>query len=185
MFRKASLWVLTIVALSVPPPLALGAGDQTAGEVRLYTNADLERFGDPDPAQLEGPTSNLDHDWELVNEFLDREQSRIEADQRLSLERSLAQPATAPSDTYVAPYLGGYYGYYGGAYGYGRGTLRRGPYRLPRYDLRTARHGYLVPARRRAPGDRDGAVTPYGRGAAGRDVAPRAHGPNRSRARTR
>jgi hypothetical protein len=142
----------------------------------LYTTADLQQFGDPEPAPADSPSEERDdRHREIVNDFLDREYARIESEQRLAVMRSSAQPPETESpDSYdgFGPYvLGGYGGYYGGYYDDGFcNQPGRGYYRLPPYDLRTARHGYLVPAQRFARGPRAGAIRSgigHGRGMVG------------------
>ena len=156
MASKLSPWVVVVAAVGmwVTTPFA----DDDDAEVRLYTNADLRQFGDPEPAPVEGSSEERgDRQREIVVDFLDREYARIETEQRLAIQRSSVQPPeTESQDGYdgFGPYvLGGYGGYYGGYYDDGGfyGKPDRGRYRLPPYDLRTARHGYLVPARRFVP----------------------------------
>ena len=59
--------------------------------VRLYTNADLERFGEASPAD----THPVDYDdeaaWRFVTEFLDREHRRLDADRAHDLAQRRAQ----------------------------------------------------------------------------------------------
>jgi len=141
------------LGMLLTPPLA--AGDDGTPEVRLYTNADLRQFGDPEPAPVDTSSEERsDRERGIVIDFLDREYARIQAEQQLAVLRSSVQPPETESpDSYggFGPYvLGGYGGYYGGYYGDGRfdNKPHRGYYRLPPYDLRTARHGYFVQAQR-------------------------------------
>jgi len=156
MVRSVPFWVLgAVVALGVPCAAAGDPSDR-AEDVPLYTNADLLQFGNPEPVPAEATDDDdgIDRERQFVEDFLDREYSRVEADQRLALARSSQAAANEPQETYdeYGPYfIGGYGGYYGGYYGgCGRGCDdRRGGYdRLLAYDIRTARHGYYVPARR-------------------------------------
>ena len=122
---------------------------ETDPQVPVYTNADLLKFGDPEP--VAPPATDADRQWEFVHDYIDRELSRIESDRRHVVERALAEPPVpAPADTWrgYGVYAPGVYGY--GSYGRGnragRGTGRG--HSLPRYDIRTARHGFYVPAQR-------------------------------------
>jgi hypothetical protein len=133
----------------------IGAQDD---EVPLYTNADLEKFGPPSAPAPETPppaTETADGQWRFVQEHLEREYARMAYDRGLELEESLGDPAYRPEENAPAvyPYYG--WGLWGGWYDgsrYGRSPYREpGRYHaLPYYDLRTARHGYLVP-RKDAP----------------------------------
>ena len=59
------------------------------GEVPLYTNADLEQFGAPEnPVSPPPPAEDAERQWDFVQEHLDREYSRIDADRRLWTRRS-------------------------------------------------------------------------------------------------
>jgi hypothetical protein len=75
--------VLGAGAAAQTGPSADGAGDEP---VRVYTNADLERFGPPSPGP-EPATVGDDRGWEFVREFLAREHARLDAERAWDLER--------------------------------------------------------------------------------------------------
>lgn len=142
------LFALVVVAAGI------GSGAQD-GEVPLYTNEDLERFGptqtpvpDPPPPSVE----DVDRQWDFVQEHLDRERSRIETDRALRIEETLAEPAPAPEgERYVGYPIYGRFGYNGYPYRYGH--VRRDRYHTQPYpyDRRTARHGYYLPRKGSLP----------------------------------
>jgi len=185
MLRSVPFWVLAaVVALGAPCGVAADPRDDRAEEVTLYTNADLLQFGEPEPADASDDDEAVDRERQFVGDFLDREYSRVEADHRLALLRSSSQAAaTAPPETYEesGPYfIGGYGGYYGD-HGHRYDKPRGGYFRLPPYDLRTARHGYYVPARRFDAGRSHAVVIGEGAGRITRHAAvprggARAHG---------
>jgi hypothetical protein len=77
-------WVAGLLVLSVWMPAA-GAEDAP----RVYTNADLERFNRPAagaPAAPTGSAADPASEWKYVQDFLDREYARIDADRRHRLE---------------------------------------------------------------------------------------------------
>ena len=148
--KRNWIWVSTLTMVAV----ALPASADGADEVPLYTNADLQQFGEPEPIAPPPATTDADRQWGFVHDYLDREYARIDSDRRDAVDRALAEPPeTAPTDTLrgYGVYAPGLYGaYYGGGYGVGqRGRGHRDRSALPRYDTRTARHGYFVPAQRR------------------------------------
>lgn len=106
-------WFAALVLVAASSP-----GVQ-AGDVPLYTNADLERYRTPetadDPArpvlspaatsatELQGPCLTADG-WAFVAAFLEREYARLDADRRSELERSRLE-AVASRPIYVGvPY---------------------------------------------------------------------------------
>ena len=132
----------------------IGSGAQD-GEVPLFTNADLERFGPPQTPAPDPPppsTEDVDRQWDFVQEHLDRERSRIQTDRVLSIEESLAEPAPAPQDDgYVGYPIYGRFGYNGYPYRYGHVRPDRNRIQPYPYDRRTARHGYYVPRKDSPP----------------------------------
>jgi hypothetical protein len=122
------------------------------GEVPLYTNEDLDRFG---PAQTPAPdppppsVDDVDRQWDFVQEHLDRERARIQTDRALSIEESLAEPAPE-NERYVGYPIYGRFGYNGYPYRYGHVRPDRYHIQPYPYDRRTARHGYYLP-RKDAP----------------------------------
>lgn len=81
------------------------AGDQEKAPV--YTREDLERMFGPaeaapsDPVDKSGP-----EDWAWIEQFLDRQYARIDADRRYDLDRGVLDVATSRSRP-VSPYYGG------------------------------------------------------------------------------
>lgn len=83
-----------------------GTGDETT--VRVYTNADLERFG-PRAEPCPGPPVDDSAERRFVADFIEREYARIAEDKRLSLERELLdRRSEPPAPRWVAPWFGVY-----------------------------------------------------------------------------
>jgi hypothetical protein len=89
--------------------------------------------------------SNIPADWEFVQNFIDREHARIDAEFERQLAWHVAEAATAPPrPRYVAPYAGVYGGGYLYPFRYPGGWSRPTPHDgHPRSGLRPAgaRHG--------------------------------------------
>lgn len=89
-----------------------GAGT-TADGVPLYTNEDLDRMFGPPP---KGPSVPVDksgpEDWRWVEQYIDRQYARIDADRQYDLDRYSVE-----TNRYIAAGYGGYYG--GAAWGLG------------------------------------------------------------------
>ena len=132
---------LALVVLSsaagIPAAAADGApaaSTTTEAAPRLYTNADLAKFGPPAPTTApRRETAPVDDaaTWAYVQSVLDREAARLEAEHRRSLEMSGRSAYEAESGFAVdRGYVGGagYYGY-GSGYGYN-------PYVFPGFDDR-------------------------------------------------
>ena len=120
LFYKAAGIYLLVAAVAGPlaaqtgPPRGDGEPVETVEPVRVYTNADLDRFGPPsidaDPAAKDD-----DPGWEFVTEFLAREYERLDAERSYDLERRLsALEAEAAERRRVRPTY--YYPYYGHAF---------------------------------------------------------------------
>jgi hypothetical protein len=82
------LWMLPL-ALPVAATLAIGFAAAADGDiVPVYTGEDLDRMFGPAPP---GPSDPVDktrpEDWRQVEQFLDREYARIDADRRHDLDR--------------------------------------------------------------------------------------------------
>ena len=110
--------VVLVAAAGIPAAAAEGApatGTTTEAAPRLYTNADLAKFGPPAPTTApRRETAPVDDAaaWAYVQSVLDREAARLEAEHRRS---SSYDESSFPVDRgYVAG--AGYYGAYG--YGY-------------------------------------------------------------------
>ncbi len=78
-------------------------------EVRLYTNADLEKFGPP-PDAMTRVVQDDDRGWEFVTAFLERERARLDADRayelnwrRLDLEEQVLD--RRDRSLYLSPYV--------------------------------------------------------------------------------
>jgi hypothetical protein len=119
-----SIAMLSLVVLVTAAGMPAAAADGTSATStpteaapRLYTNADLAKFGPPSPTTVPGrETAPVDDAaaWAYVQSVLDREAARLEAERS---RRSYAYEAESgfPMDRgYVAG--AGYYGAYG--YGY-------------------------------------------------------------------
>ncbi len=143
MGRVPVLAAIAIVALALPAPLR--AEPPPAEEpVRLYTNADLEKFGPPTgpDAPVRVPDAG---EWRIVQEFLDREHARLDAERRYELDRAALEPEVAPDE---GDRLRGYFPFYGW-YGY-PGMYPYGP-RYRDHGVRGAdrrRHGERSPGAR-------------------------------------
>jgi len=88
-FSPKVAWVC-LLAAAVAGPLAAQTGPRSDGEpVRVYTNADLERFGPPS-VDAAPATADDDPGWEFVTEFLAREYERLDAQRSYDLERRRA-----------------------------------------------------------------------------------------------
>lgn len=79
----AALTALLAVSLA---PAGVPAAEATEAAPRLYTNADLARFGDPSPLRST-PIAAHESGWLDVQAFLDREYARIDAERRHELTR--------------------------------------------------------------------------------------------------
>lgn len=95
-FSPKSAWIC-LLAVAVSGPLAAQTGPPPGdGEfvepARVYTNADLERFGPPS-VDAEPAAAKDDPGWEFVTEFLAREHERLDAQRAYDLERRRADLA--------------------------------------------------------------------------------------------
>jgi hypothetical protein len=152
--------------------LSLGVAAQPE-KVPLYTGEDLDRMFGPAPASPSVPVDKTrPEDWRWVEQFLDREYARIDADRQHDLNRRESDVASqreeGSSEYYGGSLLwgwgGGYPGYsgYGGLNvsgpGYGRGdrggvggaVCRGSGYRLGRASVATSirRAGISRPSHR-------------------------------------
>src|SRR5512143_1892430 len=100
-FLGVAVASLALVAAAAP---AVAAGE--AETVPLYTNEDLDRMFGPAPAQ---PSEAVDkatpEDWRWVEQFIDRQYERVDADRRYDLERRTLDIADRRTGT---GYVGGY-----------------------------------------------------------------------------
>jgi hypothetical protein len=104
------------------------------GEVRLYTNADLERFPLLPDSEVEAARPAAD-DWRVVTDYLQRQYARVDAERAYALERERAEAEVdlirrgAGRRTYGLPYT----------------FLRYGPYhRVPRKPPRDGAIGRIT-----------------------------------------
>jgi hypothetical protein len=113
--RVAVGLLLTVAVMPVAAQPGLPVADREGAEaiepVRVYTNADLERFGPPEAA-ADPAAADEDPGWEFVTEFLAREYERLDAERSFDLERRRAalEEETASRRRsrpgYYRPYLG-------------------------------------------------------------------------------
>jgi hypothetical protein len=115
MFSPKSAWIC-LLAVAVSGPLAAQTGptpgdDEPVDPVRVYTNADLERFGPPS-VDAEPAAADDDPGWEFVTEFLAREHERLDAQRSYDLERRRTDLAEEAAErrrarpVYFYPYYG-------------------------------------------------------------------------------
>ena len=97
MNRRRLLVLAAIAAFAIGPAAAA-----TPEPVPVYTSEDLDRmFGPPPPAPSDPVDKSRPEDWQFVQQFLDRQYSRIDADREYDLdkrtiavaENRVAQPA--------------------------------------------------------------------------------------------
>lgn len=78
--------------------------------VPLYTNEDLDRmFGPPPPSPSDPVDKSTPADWAWVEQFIDRQYARVDADRRYDLDRAALRVVDRRTDA----------GYGGYGYGYG------------------------------------------------------------------
>jgi hypothetical protein len=104
-----------LLCASAVAVIAIGVAPAARAEsVPLYTGEDLDRmFGPAPPAPSDPVDKSRPEDWWFVEQFLDRQYSRIEADRSFDLNNRTLDIASRR----VAPYGQGYYG--GVAWGLG------------------------------------------------------------------
>jgi hypothetical protein len=137
-------WLIPL-AVPVAATLAIGFASATDHEtVPLYTGEDLDRMFGPAPP---GPSVPVDRsrpeDWQVVEQFLDREYARIDADRQHELYRREYDTYPTSNDDsrmYGSMIWGGYPGYYG-SYGYGNGWSSRYPSRVGNVARNSVRNG--------------------------------------------
>ena len=97
--------LFTIVAAAALSTLGAKAADQERAP--LYTTEDLNRMFGPAPAAPSDPVDkSTPEDWRWVEQFLDRQYSRIDADRQYDLGRAVV--GIAARRTEATSYYGGY-----------------------------------------------------------------------------
>ena len=91
------------LALAAVLPVGLaGAGTET---VPLYTNDDLDRMFGPPPPPVTAPVDKTTpEDWSWVEQYIDRQYARLDADRQYDLARE----SLAIAERNYYPYNGGY-----------------------------------------------------------------------------
>jgi hypothetical protein len=121
--------VVLASAAGIPAAAADGApatSTTTEAAPRLYTNADLAKFGPPAPTTApRRETAPVDDDaaWAFVQTVLDREAARLEAERRHALDMAGRSAYEADSGFPVDRGYAAGAGYYGYGYGYGYDPL--------------------------------------------------------------
>lgn len=122
---------------------AAGRAAAAESKARVYTNADLEKFGSPASAAAPAAAFDETQAWRFVSEFLERQTLALEAERRLEIERRAIEASRSESERWrprlVAPFAG--------VFGT---TLIALPFRFPRLEdapaprpaaARTSPHG--------------------------------------------
>ena len=111
-------------APATSPATTTSPGAPAEPAPRLYTNADLAKYGPPAPStapRAETVRTDDAANWAFVQATLDREAARLEAERRHALDTSRGAYSEPSSGFAVdSGYLPGYYGY-GYGYGFDRG----------------------------------------------------------------
>src|SRR5262245_35523370 len=103
-------------APATSPATTTSPGAAAESAPRLYTNADLAKYGPPAPStapRAETVRTDDAANWAFVQAALDREAARLEADRRHALDLDASRGAYAePSSGFPVDsgYLPGYYG---------------------------------------------------------------------------
>jgi hypothetical protein len=113
-----------ILHASVVAMIAAGiAAAAPAENVPLYTGEDLERMFGPAPPRPSDPVDKSGPgDWRFVEQFLDRQYSRIDADRSYDFDKRALDIASRR----VAPFAQGYYGGVAWGLGYPASTWWQG-----------------------------------------------------------
>jgi hypothetical protein len=136
------------VVFALPLVLVLVAPAIAGEQVRVYTNADLEKYGPPsEPVEKAERDDELG--WQFVTDFIEREHARLDQQRRRELDRQLVEAEVDELDrrsrrTGIAlPY---YYNYhYPGHVGRGRRVGHKSP--------KSSTHFFAAPTRRSATAD--------------------------------
>jgi hypothetical protein len=95
----------TAVALALAALIPAGFARAGTESVPLYTNDDLDRMFGPAPPPVTDPVDKTTpEDWRWVEQFIDRQYARIDADRQYDLDRYSLRIAARQD----YPYYGGY-----------------------------------------------------------------------------
>ena len=107
-----------LVACLLACGLAVAGEAGTDGEVRLYTNADLERFPSLPSSTVEASTPS-EEEWRFVTGYLDRQYERLDKDRAYEMKRRREEAEVeliqrrANRRTYGLPLYWGRFGHFG------------------------------------------------------------------------
>jgi len=132
MNRFGKSLIAGFLCLLVWPAMLPSTARAEDGEVRLYTNDDLERFPTLPDSEVEASRPSND-EWRFVTDYLERQYSRLDADRKHSMERDRAEAEVdlirrqANRRTYGLPFYWNRYDSWNGAPGRrpGKGALDR------------------------------------------------------------
>jgi hypothetical protein len=143
--------------------LVLSAAFAVAEEpVRVYTNADLAKFGPPSDPTVE-PPRNDGEGWQFVIDFIERQHAQLKQQKDQELDRQLVEARVRELDRrsrrvgIALPYYYGYgyYGYRGYAVGHkSKGGVRAGHGPVARRSALSDLHRPIKPLHARRPLDR-------------------------------
>ena len=127
--RSLSTALFCLLVWTAAAGVASGADE---GEVRLYTNADLERFPTSPDSEVVASHPTTD-EWRFVTDYLKSQYTRLDADRKYSMERERAEAETdlirhqANRRTYGLPVYWNRFDRWNGAPGHspGEGTIGR------------------------------------------------------------
>jgi hypothetical protein len=107
---------MRVIAASLLLAGLVGTAAVAEERVPLYTNEDLDRMFGPPPAPVSDPVDKSGpEDWGWVENYLDRQYARIDADRQYELQKRTLDIAEERT------YTGHYGGYYGGYAAFGLG----------------------------------------------------------------
>jgi hypothetical protein len=126
------------VALALAALVPVGFARASTESVPLYTNDDLDRMFGPAPPPVTDPVDKTTpEDWRWVEQFIDRQYARIDADRQYDLDRYSLRIAARQD----YPFYGGYPVAYG--LGYPASTWWNGVHRA--YQGGVISHGMSRP----------------------------------------
>jgi hypothetical protein len=108
------------IAVVVPAVVTVALGLAAAADIEkvpLYTSDDLDRMFGPPPASPSDPVDkSRPEDWRWVEQFLDREYARVDADRQYDLNRREVAIAESDSEEPERIYGGSFLWGWGGGY---------------------------------------------------------------------